>query len=99
MRTGDEQALVKLPGIGKKSAQRLVVELGTATTGLGPGRPIRVRRRAPERTGRLNEAAAVLQAMGLTAAAAEQALSRARRNDPTLGEDLEAWVRAALRGV
>ena len=98
LRTGDEKALVKLPGIGKKSAQRLVVELGQripdSALGVEAGAET-----APERSGRLSEAAAVLQAMGLTAAAAEQALTKARRNDPDLGEDLEAWIRAALRGV
>ena len=100
LRAGDEKTLVRLPGIGKKSAQRLVVELG---------------QRIPESVlagtaadgsagnvaggGSLGEALAVLQAMGLTAAAAEAALIKARHAHPEVAEDLEGWVRAALRGV
>jgi Holliday junction DNA helicase RuvA len=97
--TGDEKALTALPGIGKKSAQRLVVELGqripqsvlggTSAEGVEPGAP----------AGGLGEAVAVMQAMGLTAAVAEQALARARQDDVAVSENTESWVRAALRKV
>jgi Holliday junction DNA helicase RuvA len=97
LRSGDEKALAKLPGIGKKSAARLVVELGNRipeTRGLdgadwansGP-------------TGPLADATAVLGAMGLNPAAAEQALARALRADATVADDVEAWVKAALRNM
>ncbi len=99
LRTGDEKALVRLPGIGKKSAARLIVELGQRIPdsvlegmeiggGAGSG-PV----------GGLSEAVAVLQAMGLAPAAAEQALLMARQRNPEISEDLEGWVRAALRGI
>ena len=42
-------------------------------------------------------AAAVLVAMGLPPAQAERALLTARTEDASLTEDLERWVRAALR--
>ena len=99
LRSGDEKALVRLPGIGKKSAARLIVELGqripdSVLGGMdlaGPG--------VKSAPGGLSEAVAVLQAMGLAPAAAQQALLKARQNDPQVCTELEAWVRAALRGV
>lgn len=99
LRLGDEKALVRLPGIGKKSAARLVVELGQrvpdsvlSPSESGAGAPAGGQ-------GGLGEAAAVLQAMGLAPAAAEQALLKARNNHPEVSENLEAWVRAALHGI
>lgn len=98
LRGGDEAALARLPGIGKKTAARLVVELGNrlpelpaagdgaAGGGGGGGRS----------TGAA-AALAVLGAMGLPPGQAEQALQRARQADPEAATDTEAWVRAALR--
>jgi len=98
LRMGDEKALVRLPGIGKKSAARLIVELGQKIPDsvLG-GTEIDGGMVAPP--GGLSEALSVLQAMGLAPAAAEQALMKARQNSPEVAEDLEVWVRAALRGI
>jgi Holliday junction DNA helicase RuvA len=94
LRAGDEKALASLPGIGKKSAARLVVELGQrvpeggdlglATVGTPAGGP-------------LIDAIAVLGAMGLAPVAAEHALLKARHEDAALVENVEAWVKAALR--
>jgi len=97
LRAGDEAQLARLPGIGKKTAARLVVELGNrvaelpgASAGAGGGAG-----------GALTEGAsaalAVLGAMGLPPGQAEQALLRARQADPAAAEDTETWVRAALR--
>ncbi len=98
LRAGDEKALVRLPGIGKKSAQRLVVELGQRIPeSVLAGKDLSAA--GAETTGSMAEALAVLQAMGLPAAAGEQALAKARQNNPEVAGDLEAWVRAALRGV
>lgn len=96
LRTGDEKALTGLPGIGKKSAARLVVELGqrvpeaaAAGGGTAPAGPDTA----------LGEALAVLAAMGLPPARGEAALLDARRETPELAADTEAWVRAALRVI
>lgn len=103
LRTGDEKALSGLPGIGKKSAARLIVELGkrvpdsalaaAAAGAAGLGLP----------AGGLGEALAVMQAMGLSAALAEKALLKARQTapdiDPTVKADLEKWVRLALQNM
>ncbi len=99
LRTGDEKALVRLPGIGKKSAARLIVELGQRIpeSVLG-GMDMGGEAGAVSSAG-LSEALAVLQAMGLAPAAAQQALLKVRQRDPEVSEDLEAWVRAALRGI
>jgi len=93
---GDEKALAGLPGIGKKSAARLVVELG---------------RRVPEAAlvsahpagntpgGPLHECVDVLGAMGVPAVAAESALRRALEDDPGLEKELQRWVKTALRHI
>ncbi len=97
LRTGDEASLAKLPGIGRRSAARLVVELGQRlpaelpgpggdTGGVGAG--------AEDLP--LQNAVAVLMAMGLPAGQAERALLTARSQDGELAENLESWVRAAL---
>ncbi len=95
LRTGDEKALATLPGIGKKSAARLVVELGQRVpeAGIGDRDPDLVGT-APEG---LAHAMSVLVAMGLPPARAEQALLRARQHQSDLEQDLEKWVKKALQ--
>ncbi len=93
--TGDEKSLTGLPGIGKKSAARLVVELGQRVPDLGIEAAAGTTT-AASRSG-LAEAMAVLGAMGLPPVRAEQALIKARSQDPKLADNLEAWVRIALQ--
>jgi Holliday junction DNA helicase RuvA len=100
LRNGDERSLTQLPGIGKKSAARLVVELGqrvpetlveteaSAAGGADAG---------ADGTGGLSDAIAVLSAMGLPPIQAERALHQARREDGEVAEEVERWVKAALR--
>ena len=96
LRTGDEKALTGLPGIGKKSAARLVVELGQRVPEAGgPDDPEGVTGGAMSEG--LGRALAVLGAMGLAPARAEQALLRARQADSDNDQDLERWVKAALQ--
>jgi Holliday junction DNA helicase RuvA len=98
LRGGDEKALARLPGIGKKSAARLVVELGqrvpeqVAATAAA---------RDADRAGGagLGDALAVLGAMGLPPVRAEAALLRAREADPEVATVTERWVRAALHNL
>ncbi len=101
LRTGDEKALARLPGIGRKTAARLVVELGQRVpeelaAGAGPAAEP-----APDgaAAGPLGEALAVLVAMGLPPARAELALRAARERGPGDGADVEGWVRRALRAL
>ena len=101
LRTGDEKSLVRLHGIGKKSAARLVVELGERvgdawlrTAGADAQRVADEAARTP-----LTDAVAILGAMGLPAGQAERALLAARDEESELTEDLESWVKAALRSI
>jgi Holliday junction DNA helicase RuvA len=101
LRSGDEQSLIRLPGIGRKTAARLVVELGEraaqelGTLALsGSGRDGSSAGADP-----LREAMAVLEAMGLPQARAEQALRAARERDAGAVIDVESWVRRALRAL
>ena len=98
LRLGDEKALVRLPGIGKKSAARLIVELGQRIPDSALG-GTEIAGGASAVPGGLGAALDVLQAMGLPPVAAEQALMKARQSDPEVVDDLELWVRTALRGI
>jgi len=100
LHAGDEKTLSTLPGIGRKSAARLVVELGSRVPPalLAAGAP------APATSADAdavhpNEPVArdLLGAMGLPAARAGQLLREALRDDAALGDDPVLWVRAALR--
>ncbi len=96
LRTGDEKSLTGLPGIGKKSAARLVVELGERVPDMGIAADGEPAATAGASAG-LAEALSVLGAMGLPVVRAEQALTKARSQDPALADDLESWVRVALQ--
>ncbi len=96
LRTGDEKALTRLPGIGKKSAARLVVELGQrvpeggppgggATAGVAGGR-VPAAGRSAGRAGRHGPGAGPGRAGPGCGPGGD---------DPAVAEDLEAWVRAA----
>ena len=101
LRSGDEQSLTRLPGIGRKTAARLVVELGErAAQELGTLAPVGSGRDGSSAgVDPLREAMAVLEAMGLPPARAEQALRAARERDAGAVVDVESWVRRALRAL
>ena len=91
--------LARLPGIGPKSAARLVVELGSRI-------PASLLIDAPadaahsgqgNEPGNLPVALELLGSMGLTGSRAEQILHQALRDDAALADDPVNWVRAALR--
>jgi len=92
VQTGDVAALTRIPGIGKKTAERMVVELrdraadfaqGPATGAAGlPGDP-------------LSEAMTALQALGYKPAEAER-MARAARVE---GDAAETIIRKALQSA
>jgi Holliday junction DNA helicase RuvA len=86
---GDTVALARAPGVGKKTAERLIVDLKG-----------KIARTSPERepTGLLtdDEAAAALQTLGYTAAEAAAAL---RGGPPAGSASTEDRVTAALRAA
>jgi len=100
LHTEDEKALVALPGIGRKSAARLIIDLSqkvppallahsavtvTVATGTGDAEPDR------------SVAIDLLASMGLTGNRADQLLRDALADNDGLAADPVRWVRAALR--
>ncbi len=91
---GDVASLTRVPGIGKRTAERVVLELGERLTELGFGAPSEAGTLAAGR-GVEREAAAALQTLGYRAADAERMLAAVRGQ----AETTEALVRLALRAT
>ncbi|MBI5381625.1 MAG: Holliday junction branch migration protein RuvA [Opitutae bacterium] len=82
IRSGDIATLAKCPGIGKKTAERLVVELKNKVGGVGLSGAIDAGTGGAESSGstgdtRQRDAVAALMALGYKAADADQAIRRA----------------------
>jgi len=96
--TGNEHFLVGLPGIGKKTAARLGVELkGKIPADIMPDGS---RESLPESltmSDNMEAAISVLNAMGLTRQKAELALSKAATADKDIENDIDKLVKAALK--
>lgn len=98
--TGDAQVLSRAPGVGKKTAQRIALELkdklsaGDFSAGLGGDLPTF----AAEPEGAVGEALLALQGLGYTQSEAARAVSAARKQagDAAGADEL---VRLALRGI
>ncbi len=91
---GDVAALTRVPGIGRRTAERVVLELGERLTELGFGTAGDTGTPAAG-PGIEHEAAAALQALGYRAADAERMLASVRGQ----AETTEALVRLALRAT
>ena len=91
---GDVASLTRVPGIGKRTAERVVLELGERLTDLGFGTGGEAGTPAAGR-GVEREAVAALQALGYRAADAERMLAAVRGQ----AETTEALVRLALRAT
>jgi Holliday junction DNA helicase RuvA len=96
IRDENVRALVKIPGIGKKTAERIVLELkdrieveGGASGQAGPA----------ARSETLEEAVAALMSLGLTRSNAERALERLDLHGDVSEYRVEDIVRMALRKV
>jgi holliday junction DNA helicase RuvA len=87
--SGDSIALARAPGVGKKTAERLIVDLKGKIARTGPDR---------EPTGLLteDEASAALQALGYTPS---EALAALRGAPPAGSASTEERVTAALRAA
>jgi Holliday junction DNA helicase RuvA len=101
LQSADEKGLTRLPGIGRKSAARLIVELSQRIPAELLASPAAAVAAPEAATGDslLEEAKLVLVSMGLQPARAEQALLAVRSRDGSLTDDLERWIREALRAL
>ena len=88
---GNVPRLVSMPGVGKKTAERLVVELQDRMAKLRVRAP--VEQRPPEDV-LAEEAVSALVNLGYRRPEAEKAVRAARERE---GDDLAAVIRAALR--
>ncbi|QKE84697.1 Holliday junction branch migration protein RuvA [Arthrobacter sp. NEB 688] len=95
--SGDAKALTAIPGIGAKSAQRLVLELrdkvGAVRTGAGPGAPAPV---VPGEEPWRGQVAEALVGLGWSAKQAGDAVERVAGTAPA-DADIAALLRLALR--
>ncbi len=93
VQAGDVAALTKIPGIGKKTAERIVVELRDRTANLTAGIALSGRSNAPMDP--LSEATIALQQLGYKPAEAQK-MAKDVAND---GDSAEAIIRAALKAA
>ena len=94
--SGDTRAITKIPGIGKKTAERLILELKEKVDqgALSQAAP-QIETAAPVGgTGMAQEAIGALMALGYSSAEASRAVSKAGAAD-----SVEALIVAALRGL
>lgn len=89
IRRGDVQRLTRIPGVGRKTGERLVLELREK---MGP-----VEAEAPPSGGIDEEVVSALLNLGCARAAAQAAVGKARKNGAA--EDFEPLFRAALQLV
>jgi len=87
IRTSDIARLTRIPGVGKKTAERMVVELRDKLPETTAGGPM-----APIRTAVEEDVVSALLNLGYQRPAAEQALTSAAKN----GGSFEAMFRSAL---
>lgn len=94
--TGNVTALTRLPGIGKKTAERIVVELREKIIGVVPSGTADGAAASPLSQS-ADDAVSALQALGYARPAAEKAVKAAISADPTITDSTEAIIRAALK--
>ena len=94
VQAGDTAPLVKLPGIGKKTAERLIVEMRDKLPGNAGAGP-RAVASSPAPGDAVSDAVSALVALGYK----PQEASRLVRAVDSVGLDSEAIIRAALKGT
>ncbi|MFA7555137.1 MAG: Holliday junction branch migration protein RuvA [Spongiibacteraceae bacterium] len=95
---GDTASLIRLPGVGKKTAERLLVEMKDRLSdwpieSAGPGADSIARRSA---SGNVAEAESALVALGYKAQDASKAIAAINNNE---GESSEQLIRLALKNM
>lgn len=93
VQAGDVVALTRIPGIGKKTAERIVIELRDRVDGLGDQASGASTRTAPQDP--QGEATVALQQLGYKPAEAARLAARSTAE----GDDAEAIIRKSLRAA
>lgn len=93
VQASDVAALTRVPGIGKKTAERMIVELRDRVDGLDGGMPMAARGAAPADPA--SEAAIALQALGYKPAE----VTRLVRDAAAPGDRAEDIIRKALKAA
>ncbi len=94
IQAGDITALTKVPGIGKKTAERMVVELRDRAADLGAGAAVIAGGRGGVPNDPVSEASVALQQLGYKPAE----ISRMLKDAPA-GESAEELIRRALKSA
>jgi Holliday junction DNA helicase RuvA len=92
--TSNVLALTRLPGIGKKTAERLIIELREKIISVVPDSGSTL---VASATPAIDDAISALQALGYARAAAEKAVKAAIALEPSASESSEKLIRLALR--
>ncbi|RAP59473.1 Holliday junction branch migration protein RuvA [Oleiagrimonas sp. MCCC 1A03011] len=95
VQAGDVTALTKIPGIGKKTAERMVVELRDRVDGLAVAGVTRIGGGEPAPQDAQSEAVIALQQLGYKPAEAARLAQKATAE----GDDAETIIRKALRAA
>ena len=95
VQSGDTAAISRIPGIGKKTAERIVLELRDKLDGLGSGSGAGISRPAAGPADPLAEATVALQQLGYKPAEAARMAKEAAEE----GDEAEAIIRKALRAA
>jgi holliday junction DNA helicase RuvA len=96
VQTGDVTALTRIPGIGKKTAERIVVELRDRAADFGGGASL-MGKGGPVPADPLSEAVVALQQLGYKPAEASRMAEKAREEGDTAEGIIRKALKAALR--
>ena len=100
--TGDPSRLVKIPGVGEKTAQRLLVELrdklGAIPTSVAPATTARERARGAVSMAS-DEAYAALISLGYNEKQVARAIERVKQIIDEEGAAAEEWIKKALQVI
>jgi len=98
IRNGDVQSLVRIPGVGKKTAERMVLELKDKLAGIDPaGKSVPSAGVGPAFTALERDVLSALQNLGCARPAAEAALQKLKEQGAPA--EFEAYFRAALAAM
>ncbi len=94
IRNGDVQRLVRIPGVGKKTAERIVLELKDKLSGVGVAGAPAAAEEGPTFSVLEKDVLSALQNLGCSRSAAEEAVRKTKERGAP--EEFEPFFRAAL---